>query len=106
MTSSNIRLVRNKLLYPFPEKLVRLCSLLQAFIKEIAMPPTNILVLVHGMVPDEQPRDPLITPDPPQGILGKLFDDHKIVIYQEFWKELVNRQPELANLFELYPVSL
>jgi hypothetical protein len=88
MTSNNTHLVRNKLLYPFPEKLNRLCSLLQAFIKEIVMPPINILVLVHGMVPDKQPRDPLITPEEPQGILEKLFDDRKIVIYQKFWEKL------------------
>ncbi|MBD2038582.1 hypothetical protein H6F76_26875 [Leptolyngbya sp. FACHB-321] len=64
------------------------------------MPPINILVLVHGMVPDEQPRDPLITPEPPQGILGKLFDDRKIVIYEEFWNKLTAKQPKLASLFE------
>jgi hypothetical protein len=66
------------------------------------MPPVNILVLVHGMVPDDQPRDPLITPEKQQGILGKIFDDRKIVIYQEFWEKLVNKQPELASLFEKF----
>ncbi|HEY9824912.1 MAG TPA: hypothetical protein V6D19_05655 [Stenomitos sp.] len=64
------------------------------------MSPINILVLVHGMVPDDKPRDPLITPEEPQGILGKIFDDRKIVIYQEFWEKLVEKQPELSTLFE------
>lgn len=66
------------------------------------MPPINILVLVHGMVPDEQPRDPLISMEEPQGLLEKIFDDRKIVIYQEFWKKLSAKQPELANLFEKF----
>ena len=66
------------------------------------MPPVNILVLVHGMVPDDKPRDPLISTEEPQGFLGKLFDDRKIVIYQKFWEELDNKQPELANLFEKF----
>lgn len=66
------------------------------------MSPINILVLVHGMVPDKQPRDPLIPSNQPQGILEKLFDDRKIVIYEEFWKKLLAQQPELANLFEKF----
>lgn len=66
------------------------------------MPPVNILVLVHGMVPDDKPRDPLLTPEEPQGILEKLFDDRKIVIYEEFWKKLSAKQPELASLFEKF----
>lgn len=66
------------------------------------MPPVNILVLVHGMVPDDKPRDPLISTEEPQGILGKLFDDRKIVIYQKFWEKLVAQQPELPNLFEKF----
>ena len=66
------------------------------------MPPVNILVLVHGMVPDDKPRDPLISTEEPQGFLGKLFDDRKIVIYQKFWEELSAKQPELANLFEKF----
>ncbi len=66
------------------------------------MPPVNILVLVHGMVPDDQPRDPLISTEEPQGFFGKLFDDRKIVVYQKFWEELSAKQPELANLFEKF----
>jgi hypothetical protein len=75
---------------------------LKAYIEETWMPPVNILVLVHGMVPDDKPRDPLITPEEPQGILKKLFDDRKIVIYEEFWKKLLIKQPELASLFEKF----
>ncbi len=66
------------------------------------MPPVNILVLVHGMVPDDKPRDPLTTPEEPQGFFGKLFDDRKIVIYEEFWKKLLAKQPDLARLFEKF----
>lgn len=66
------------------------------------MAPVNILVLVHGMVPDDKPRDPLTSPEEPQGLLKKLFDDRQIVIYQEFWKKLSDKQPELANLFEKF----
>lgn len=66
------------------------------------MPPVNIFVMVHGMVPDDKPRDPLISAEEPQGILKKMFDDRKIVIYEEFWKKLSAKQPELTNLFEKF----
>jgi hypothetical protein len=66
------------------------------------MPAVNIFVMVHGMVPDEKPRDPLTTPEEPQGFLKNLFDDRKIVIYQEFWNKLLARQPKLVDVFEKF----
>jgi hypothetical protein len=64
------------------------------------MSPVNILVLVHGMVPDDKPRDPLISTEKPEGLIKKWFDDRKIVIYQEFWNKLSSKQPGLSDLFE------
>ena len=50
------------------------------------MPPINVLVMIHGMSPEPEPRSPFDSQ-------GKFWG------YNEFWRNVCEEQPALLNLF-------
>lgn len=62
--------------------------LLEPLNKELQMSPVNILVMIHGMTPDEKPKSPFDS-----------SEDGKYWGYNAFWEALCQEQPELKHLF-------
>jgi hypothetical protein len=53
------------------------------------MSPINVLVMMHGMIPDEDPRSP--------------FDSNgKYWGYNQFFQSLIEKQPQLKTIFESF----
>ena len=52
------------------------------------MPPVNVLVMIHGMTPDPDPKSPFDSSEN-----GKYWG------YNAFWKALCQQEPQLSSLF-------